>query len=490
MLTIWNKRKNLIRFCILCAYCFAMFYLFYTHENWRDEAQAWLLARDLNLWELIQQMAYEGHLCLWHLLLKPLTMLNLPYFSMNILSMLFVASAAGWMLWKAPIPLPWQAAALFSSAMLFHLPVVSRSYCLIPAFLFFNATVYPSRHEKPLLYGLSIALLVQTHIFMLGLAGILSLFWLGEAIGCFRKSHDKSTFFKQGAGLTLPFISFLFLLVQVAGASKKSIAYVFDWNVFQYFDYYLNYIFKVPRYLLTPIVSFAFYASFVLVFVLGFVTKNHPLKKCCCLFLGGYGAMIVMAAVLQRLSRQKAALIVPLVLWFAWISWPHLKTYLLKGIMLIALSVTCMVYLWNGVSVFREAPLVRSGSQACAQFINENLPDDALIVQNSDTFASAVLPYLEQKGFYSINTGKYVSYVTLTNQAYQTMTYQELCDWARQIAPTASEVYFLYCPEAYTELESFEDYMNEKHLLYETPELPIISNERYQIYRIPLQTTD
>ena len=54
------------------------------HENWRDEAQAWLLARDLSIPELFEQMSYEGHPCLWHLLLMPLVRLGLPYISMAL----------------------------------------------------------------------------------------------------------------------------------------------------------------------------------------------------------------------------------------------------------------------------------------------------------------------------------------------------------------------------------------------------------------------
>lgn len=33
---------------------FFTFTLIFFHENWRDEAQAWLLARDCNIYELIR----------------------------------------------------------------------------------------------------------------------------------------------------------------------------------------------------------------------------------------------------------------------------------------------------------------------------------------------------------------------------------------------------------------------------------------------------
>ena len=57
-------RRDLILGGILLAFlCVNMVFLLH-HENWRDEAQAWLLARDLSVPELIEQMSYEGHPCL------------------------------------------------------------------------------------------------------------------------------------------------------------------------------------------------------------------------------------------------------------------------------------------------------------------------------------------------------------------------------------------------------------------------------------------
>ena len=88
-----TKRRNILYACVLLAYVLFNLSFILCHENWRDEAQAWLLARDLSIPELFEQMSYEGHPCLWHLLLMPLVRLGLPYISMNILSLLIMAAA-------------------------------------------------------------------------------------------------------------------------------------------------------------------------------------------------------------------------------------------------------------------------------------------------------------------------------------------------------------------------------------------------------------
>ena len=69
------------RLLILSAYVALNLFFITRHVNWRDEAQAWLLARDLSPVQLFRQMSYEGYPCLWHLLLMPLAKLGLPLMS-------------------------------------------------------------------------------------------------------------------------------------------------------------------------------------------------------------------------------------------------------------------------------------------------------------------------------------------------------------------------------------------------------------------------
>ena len=53
----------------ISALCFVPY-----HEMWRDELQAWLLARDSQtVFELFKNLKYEYHQGLWYLLLFPLT---------------------------------------------------------------------------------------------------------------------------------------------------------------------------------------------------------------------------------------------------------------------------------------------------------------------------------------------------------------------------------------------------------------------------------
>ena len=68
---------NRFYFVFTAAFGLIVLFLIQSHEMWRDELQAWLLARDsISITELFQNLKYEGHPGLWHLLLYPLTRIS------------------------------------------------------------------------------------------------------------------------------------------------------------------------------------------------------------------------------------------------------------------------------------------------------------------------------------------------------------------------------------------------------------------------------
>jgi hypothetical protein len=79
---------------------------------------------------------------------------------------------------------PWsfKIALMLSCPILYWFPVIARCYALIPLSLCLLAAVYPVRLKRPFAYALALVLLVHTHAFMEGLAGILGVFFAWELI--------------------------------------------------------------------------------------------------------------------------------------------------------------------------------------------------------------------------------------------------------------------------------------------------------------------
>lgn len=98
--TIKKNKLNIFITIIYAVITFIITIIF--HEKWRDEAQAWLLARDLNINDLINQMSYEGHPPLWHLILMPFAKLGFPYITESIISWAIMCITTWLILTKSP----------------------------------------------------------------------------------------------------------------------------------------------------------------------------------------------------------------------------------------------------------------------------------------------------------------------------------------------------------------------------------------------------
>ena len=105
-----------------------------------------------------------------------------PFFVVNIISWLFVLIAVGIILWKAPFSKINKTLIIFSFPILYLCPVISRCYSLIPLSIVLLSIFYKDRMEKPFRYILSIVLLANTHIIMLGMVVVLSLEFIIEFI--------------------------------------------------------------------------------------------------------------------------------------------------------------------------------------------------------------------------------------------------------------------------------------------------------------------
>lgn len=187
------------------------------HEIWLDEAQAWVILRDAPLSELPHMLKVEGHPPLWYIILYPFVKLGFPAEYAPLISWFFMAAGALVLLFKVELPLPLKAVMLASSGFLYFNSVMLRVYCLIPLLLFLILWAYPKRREHAVIYGLLIALLANTHIFICGIVGILGLFMLYELFSEWGKSSKKENAGKL-LGLAAAGAGVLILVVPLIGS--------------------------------------------------------------------------------------------------------------------------------------------------------------------------------------------------------------------------------------------------------------------------------
>ena len=149
------------------------------HEKWADEAQGWLLARDLDLRTLwFHELRYEGTPGLWHSILwMAQRVFHAPYNSIGYIGMAFATAGVALVLFKAPFPRPLRWLLVFSYFMVYQYAVIARPYTLLPLLSFAAAALFKDL-KHPVRMTAVLVLLANVSIHGTIMAGCLGLGYL------------------------------------------------------------------------------------------------------------------------------------------------------------------------------------------------------------------------------------------------------------------------------------------------------------------------
>jgi hypothetical protein len=153
------------------------------HEMWRDEWQAWLLARySASFQEMLGQVRLEGHMPAWQVLLHLLTR-----FTGNPVAMqgahLAIATASIFLLARFS-PLPWSYKVLlaFGYFLAYEYAVIARPYAFGVLALFAFCALVPVRRRYPIPTVSALLLLAITSVYGLIVAGAAGGMLMVEAV--------------------------------------------------------------------------------------------------------------------------------------------------------------------------------------------------------------------------------------------------------------------------------------------------------------------
>lgn len=158
------------------------------HEQIFDEVNPWQIAKTITPANFFEVLRVEPHAPLWYLILMPFAKLGLPLITSNFISLILMTITAYLFLRFAPFRRGTRLAFLLTAGFFYFFPVISRDYCLVPLALTLIAIAYPSRLSHPIRYALTLALLVQSHFIMAGLAIALAVFFTIDYIKQRKKS--------------------------------------------------------------------------------------------------------------------------------------------------------------------------------------------------------------------------------------------------------------------------------------------------------------
>ena len=177
-----NKTSKIFSCFLFALYTVLTLMEVFCHEPWQDELHTWVLARELNVFQIIYWMRYDGHFALWHLILHPFAASGFPLVTLNLVAWALCIVGTWLFFFRTRLPLWVRGLLLFSFPLFFYYPVVARPYCLVPLALYFLTELYPVRLRHPFRYSFAVLLVLYIHSYLAGLAGMLGLFFLFDLI--------------------------------------------------------------------------------------------------------------------------------------------------------------------------------------------------------------------------------------------------------------------------------------------------------------------
>lgn len=484
-----KTQKKIVLFCIWAGYLLLNAILIYFHEPWRDEAQAWLIARDVPLFQLPGFMHYEGHPCLWQLLLAPLAKAGVPYFSMYLLSLALMTAAVGLFLFAAPVSIGLKALVVFSPICVYYYPVIARNYCMIPILVFLSAYWFRERQSKPFRYMIPIALMIQTHALMVIAAFFMCACFLVEILVDYHAGKDKRQLKNGILALALPVVSVILFGLQMLGADESS---AFQTPQFTPLKLILELI-RIFGYCIKELFGeiyvvdvLAVLALMILPCLLWWQTRSRELLTAI-VVTGGTAAFHVVFYVLVYGGNTQKQLIVPLVMvWSLWILDGQLAGKLGRYLILDFCLLQAMLILHLGPKVADDVTKSYSGAKETGEWVAEHVPADAVILCDNKAYCTAVVPYLGRECYTDVVTGKATSYVTWVPGWDGHTNYEAMMALVESYED--SEVWLISCLWQSC-IDNYDEISENYEVKFESTQ-PTIKDENFRVYCLKSNARD
>lgn len=176
-------RNNKFIVILTGAFLAAQMIMIHFHEMWRDEIQAWSIARSSHsLLDLYHNLHYEGHPALWHFILFIVSRFTGNPVAMQVVHVLIATAVVFMIVRYSPFTRLHKALLSFSYFLFYEYGVIARNYSLgvLVVFLF---CILMTRAKKNYLYiGITLALLAQTNPMNALLVPVLGLYVLFDAL--------------------------------------------------------------------------------------------------------------------------------------------------------------------------------------------------------------------------------------------------------------------------------------------------------------------
>jgi hypothetical protein len=481
-----SQKLNKLLLPTVIIYACLVLYGSYIHESWGDEAQAWLLTRDLGFVEFFKILPTEGHPPLWYLLIMPFSKLGFPYEIIKILAALISIGAVYILLLKTKAPNVLKLSLPFSYYIAYQYAIFGRSYCLILFFIAAIISLYPKRFEKPWLFALCVVGLFNTHMLVFTFACCIVLLFVIDAV------QQKKLKGQVLASVVLMLTGGLYLIPYL---TTSKIAEYYTTNTLHHDANLQNALtFGLFIHRMAAQVALTYFESSwinpqtIFLFIVFLLTLPRP-KIFLLLATGLAGILYIMGYKYSFIQIRHFGVIF-IVFAMCYCLMPYYKDdawnlrlkYPLAslGALLLAFAgfnqipITAIVYADDNNRMY-------SGSKDVAEFLRENNMEYSIIAACHPGSCYAILPYLPKdvKFYYPSCDclGTYYDYVNCFEKNKNFPAYLTIKKAYDKYRPQLRKLIYLVNFKIDLVQVPFLE------MVYESPEDPIYIQERFQIYK-------
>jgi hypothetical protein len=359
------------------------------HEPWRDEADAWLVARDIPFAHLLEWCRHAGTPALWYAMLVPLARSGMPYASQQWLHLIIAIAALAIFVAKSPLSRLTKVLAVFSYYFAYEYSIVVRSYALSILLVFIAAALWEHRAERPITLGAVLALLCNTNAQGFVVAGAFTLALLAERA------------FRPSVIITIGALAAWWQVRTPADPAREGARHIFNpmavpWTLSNAFAPTFPLVVGCAiAVAVLVVVTFAIRRSRTAIVIL-WATMLALLALYSFVWLGGFrhaGFLLIVTLVAVWLGAGEVDA-----------RYRPAAALLLNGALLLSVSVAARYWIDDVREPF-------SGAYDMASFIHDRHLDRVPIAAHNLTQCEALLPYLPSTRFWYAGLGQYGTYL-------------------------------------------------------------------------------
>ena len=384
-----RKNRQIIKVILFLFWIVLHIFFMIHHEPWRDEARAWLLAKNLNIINLFITSRFDGHPILWHLILMPFAKNGFPYITLQIINLIICSVAAYIFYFKIKINDIFKTLILFGTPFTFVYIIIARNYSLILLFITLIAYLYPKRYKCPYIYTLILCLILNTPTISYGFAiSTYFLFNFCELIKYFKNKNILSL--KQIIITNIMFLFTLsFIILELSGTSNPDYPKPFSTNnsILYNYPFFIEIIFSI--------------------IIFGIIARKSNVKTYIICIISLVYQLLITAFFYPSIFEIRA--LYQCIIWLFFIITSNKKDIKINKLLMIVFLIfyfpkTILCY----SLALKDVKSNYSGAKETAIWINKNIKQKQILIEDS-VFCQSIEPYLNQKKLFDIYYEKNLS---------------------------------------------------------------------------------